>query len=82
MWVSLGAELGAQGAGPGAQAYCAAVVDEARQVAALGGVNDGVMVDAEEVAAANALLCVTLLPHVGHHLGGRGDSEGPALRYG
>lgn len=44
------------------------MVDEPRQVAALGGVDDGVVVDAEQVTAADALLGIALLPHVGHHL--------------
>ena len=48
------------------------MVDEPRQVAALGGVDDGVVVYPEQVAAANALLHVALLPHVGHHLTGQG----------
>lgn len=48
--------------------YVAAVVDETGEVAALGGVDDGVVVDAEHVAAADALLLVALLPHVGDHL--------------
>lgn len=44
--------------------YVAAVVDETGEVATLGGVDDGVVVHAEHVAAADALLLVTLLPHV------------------
>lgn len=49
-------------------AHRAAVVDESRQVPTLGGVNDGVVVHAEEVAAANTLLGVALLPVISHHL--------------
>lgn len=48
--------------------YVAAVVDESGKVAALGGVDDGVVVDAEHVAAADALLLVAFLPHVRDHL--------------
>lgn len=48
--------------------YVAAVVDKTGEVATLGGVYDGVVVDAEHVAAADALLLVALLPHVGDHL--------------
>ena len=48
--------------------HIAAVVDEAGEVATLGGVYDGVVVDAEHVAAADALLLVALLPHVRDHL--------------
>lgn len=43
------------------------MVDEARQVAALGGVDDGVEVDAEEVGAADAGGLVVRLAHVRHH---------------
>lgn len=53
-------------------AYVAAVVDESGKVAALGGVDDGVMVDTEHVAAADALFFVALLPHVSNHLLGKG----------
>ena len=49
--------------------YVAAVVDEAGEVAALGGVDDGVVVHAEHVAAADPLFLVALLPHVRDHLG-------------
>lgn len=48
--------------------HSAAVVDESRQVATLGGVYDGVVVHSEQVAAADALLRVPLLPIVCHHL--------------
>ena len=58
------------------------MVDEARQVAALGGVDDGVVVDAEQVTAANALLRVALLTHVGHHLWGDGGLYGVWGEYG
>lgn len=44
------------------------MVDETGEVAALGGINDGVMVDAEEVAAANANCFVFLLAHVSDRL--------------
>lgn len=46
----------------------AAVVDEAGQVATLGGIDDGVVVHAEQVTASNALLGISLLTHVSHHL--------------
>lgn len=46
--------------------HIAAVVDEPRQVAALGGVDDGVEVDAEQVGAADAGGLVVRLAHVGH----------------
>lgn len=46
----------------------AAVVDEASQVPALGGVYDCVMVDSEQVAAADALLSIPFLPVISHHL--------------
>lgn len=49
-------------------AHSAAVVDESGQVSTLGGVDDGVVVDPEQVAAADALLCVALLAIVGYHL--------------
>lgn len=48
--------------------YVATVVDETGKVATLGGVYDGVMVDAEHVAAADAFFFVALLSHVGNHL--------------
>lgn len=40
------------------------MVDETGEVATLRGVNDGVVVNAEHVAAADALFLVTFLPHV------------------
>ena len=42
------------------------MVDEAGQVATLGGVNDVLAVNPEEVGATNAHRLVVLLPHVGH----------------
>lgn len=48
--------------------HIAAVVDESCKVATLGSVDDGVVVDAEHVAAADAFLLVALLSHVGDHL--------------
>ena len=48
--------------------HSAAVVDETRQVATLGGVYNRVVVHSEQVAAADALLRVPLLTVVGHHL--------------
>ena len=44
------------------------VVDEAGEVAAHGGVDDGVVIDAEEVAAADAHGLVGLLPDIRHLL--------------
>lgn len=44
------------------------MVDKTGEVATLGGVYDGVVVDAEHVAAADALLLIALLTHVGDHL--------------
>lgn len=44
------------------------MVDEAGQVATFGGINDCVMVHPEEVAAPYALLGISLLTHVSHHL--------------
>lgn len=46
--------------------HVAAVVYEARQVAALCGVDDGLDVHSEQVGAADADLRVVLLPPVGH----------------
>lgn len=46
----------------------AAVVDEASQVSTFGGIDDGVMIDAEQVAAPDAFLSVSLLPIISHHL--------------
>lgn len=48
--------------------YIAAVVDETGEVATLGSIDDGVVVHAEHVAAADTLLLVSLLPHVRDHL--------------
>lgn len=48
--------------------YIAAVVDETGEVATLRSIYDGVVVHAEHVAAADALLLVSLLPHVRNHL--------------
>lgn len=62
---------GSRGAGlEGARGvtHSAAVVDESRQVATLGGVYNGVVVHPEQVAAADALLRVALLAVVRHHL--------------
>lgn len=44
------------------------MVDETGEVATLRGVYDGVVINAEHVAAADALLLVALLPHVRNHL--------------
>lgn len=73
------------GAWPQTRTHVAAVVDETCEVAALGGVNDGVVVHAEHVAATDALVLVTFLPHVRDHLarkrpqsGRGGGSRGPA----
>lgn len=49
--------------------YVAAVVNESGQVSTFGGVNDGVLIDPEHVAAADALVLVPLLPHVSGDLG-------------
>ena len=43
------------------------VVDEPREVPALGGVYDGVEVDAEQVGAADARRLVVRLAHVRHY---------------
>lgn len=48
--------------------YVAAVVDEASKVATLSCVDDGVVVNAEHVAAANALFLIPLFSHVSNHL--------------
>lgn len=50
------------------ETHSAAVVDEPRQVATLGGVDYCVVVHSEQVAAPDALLSVPLLSVVGHHL--------------
>lgn len=44
------------------------MVDETGKVATLGSVYNGVVVNAEHVAATYALLLVALLPHVCNHL--------------
>ena len=49
--------------------HVTAVVDKTGQVATFGGINDGVVVDTEQVAAANALLLlISPLPHICDHL--------------
>lgn len=48
--------------------YIATVIDETGKVATLCSVYDGVVVNAEHVAAADALFLVTFLPHVCDHL--------------
>lgn len=48
--------------------HSAAVVDESRQVATLGGVYNGVVVHSKQVAAPDALLRIPLLAIVRHHL--------------
>lgn len=53
----------------GVGTHSAAVVDESGQVPTLGGIYNGVVVHSEQVAAADALLRVPLLPVVSHHLG-------------
>lgn len=49
-------------------AHSAAVVNEACQVSTFGGINDGVMIDAEQVTAPDSFLSVTLLTIISHHL--------------
>lgn len=44
------------------------MVDEPGQVAALGRIDDGVLVDPEQVATADAFVLVTSLTHVRYHL--------------
>lgn len=44
------------------------MINETGKVATLCGVYDGVVVNAEHVAAADALFLITLLPHVCDHL--------------
>ena len=51
------------------------MVDKARDVAILGGVDDVIAVDTEEVAAADALLFVPLLPQVRHRLPNLPESQ-------
>lgn len=48
--------------------YIATMIDETGKVATLCGVYDGVVVNAEHVAAADAFFFITLLPHVCDHL--------------
>lgn len=50
------------------KSYIATMIDETGKVATLCGVYDGVMVNAEHVAAADALFLVTFLSHVCDHL--------------
>lgn len=52
----------------GSQTHSAAVVDEPGQVATLCGINNCVVVHSEQVAAPDALLCVSLLSIVSNHL--------------
>lgn len=51
--------------------HIAAVVNEACEVATLGGIDDGVMIHPEHVAAPDALILVAFLPHVRDHLDGK-----------
>lgn len=48
--------------------YVAAVVYETSKVATFGSVDDGVVVHPEHVTAPDALLFISLLPHVGNYL--------------
>lgn len=48
--------------------HSAAVVNKPGQVSTFGGIYDGVMVNPEQIAAADALLLVLLLPQVGDDL--------------
>ena len=48
--------------------HLTAVVDEASKVPSLGGINDPVHIHSKHVTAANALLLVPLLSHVGNLL--------------
>lgn len=48
--------------------HSAAVVDKSCQVANFCGINNGVVVHSEQVAAPDALLRVPLLSIVSHHL--------------
>lgn len=54
--------------GPSPGTYIAAMVNEACKVAALGGIDDGVMVYPEHVAAADTFVLIPFLPHVSNHL--------------
>lgn len=69
---------GRSGSGPLTGTHIAAVVNEACKVAALGGIDDGVMVHPEHVAAANALVLITLLSHVRDHLARKRPQSGLA----
>lgn len=44
------------------------MVDESGQVATFGGIYNCVVVHSEQIAAPDALLCVSLLSIVSHHL--------------
>lgn len=48
--------------------YIAAVVDKSGQVSTFGGINDGVLINTEHVAAFDALLLVSLFSHVSDDL--------------
>lgn len=48
--------------------HIAAVIDKPGKVPTFGGIDDGVVVDSEHVAAANALILVSLLTHVSNDL--------------
>ena len=48
--------------------YITTVVDEARQIAERGGVDDGLVVNPEHVAAADPAVLVAALPQVSHRL--------------
>lgn len=50
------------------ETHGAAVVDESGQVSTLCSVDNGVVVHSEQVAAPDALLCVTFLSIVSNHL--------------
>lgn len=65
-----------RGRGPEPHTHVAAVVDETREVAALGGVDNGVVVHPEHVAATDALVLVTFLPHVRDHLARKRPQSG------
>lgn len=62
---------------PSLSTYIAAVVNEACKVAALGGVDDGVMVYPEHIAAADAFVLIPFLPHVRNHLAAENRKSGP-----
>lgn len=48
--------------------HIAAVVYKSGQVPTFGGINDGVLINPEQIAASNALLLVPLLSHVSNDL--------------